>query len=57
MMFRWKIEKKTLQQWKLIAADIWHIMKKTIFISLEIQGKLKQNVLRMICEIAGKKNP
>jgi hypothetical protein len=57
MMFRWKIEKKNLQQWKLIAADIWHIMKKTIFISLEIQGKLKQNVLRMICEIAGKKNP
>jgi len=49
--------KKNHQQWKLIAADIWHIMKKTIFISLEIQGRLKQNVLRMICEIAGKKIP
>jgi len=49
--------KKNHQQWKLIAADIWHIMKKTIFISLEIQGSLKQNGLQMICEIAGKKDP
>jgi hypothetical protein len=38
-------------------ADIWHSMNKAVFISLQIHERLKQNIIWMICEIAGKKIP